>query len=511
MRKLHRDRLDKTIGVSKMENSLEIQRFNKIHKINLLLTYAIIVLLVGSLVLAKGIAASQLFIFVGLAIAAISTGLYFIKLPQKVKALLFALIPATVISALFIIDGYALNKHYILIFTIVMVALYFDQKLISILTSFLYVYTVAIYLIDPAKLLGENHTITMLITVIILLVGTSLALYSLTSAGNTLIESSRQKQNEATNLYAQVEEILQSVNQSARHLDEKVKVIYASTEEVSVSSTSLNEQSLSVTKAIQEEMTMIAAMFEQVEEAQNVLSHSEQVSKRVVKEATSANEQIVQTVSKMDSIKPKMTIMNDSIETTVHTVEDLKNSLDQVNTLLSGIKGIADQTNLLALNASIEAARAGEHGKGFAVVAEEVRKLAEQSNHFASEITTVTANLYSNSNNAYEQSLHGKEAMLNVNEGLLEVEQTLTTVQSMAHNMQSAVEESTEYTSLSTQKMDETKQKLKDTLTLSENNSTIIETMQYVIQEEDQAIQNISHSMLELEQLSNELTNLSNK
>jgi methyl-accepting chemotaxis protein len=72
----------------------------------------------------------------------------------------------------------------------------------------------------------------------------------------------------------------------------------------------------------------------------------------------------------------------------------------QIGMINETITGIANQTNLLALNAAIEAARAGESGRGFAVVAEEVRKLAEQSNAEASNISQLISKITENTDSA---------------------------------------------------------------------------------------------------------------
>ncbi len=106
-----------------------------------------------------------------------------------------------------------------------------------------------------------------------------------------------------------------------------------------------------------------------------------------------AKNELLQSVGEIKKIES----YTDKTKSSINLLRESAGDIDQSINLITYI---SDETNLLSLNASIEAARAGEYGRGFMVVAGEVKKLAEQSNQSALNISDVLQKVMVSSDDA---------------------------------------------------------------------------------------------------------------
>jgi methyl-accepting chemotaxis protein len=129
---------------------------------------------------------------------------------------------------------------------------------------------------------------------------------------------------------------------------------------------------------------------QQVAHAVNESAHSAQLTAQVAEEVRHA---VGDGVTAANEATQAMQSVRDSSASVTDAIGELAAESEQIGAIVQTITTIAEQTNLLALNAAIEAASAGDQGRGFAVVAEEVRTLAEDSQHAAQEISTLIATI----------------------------------------------------------------------------------------------------------------------
>lgn len=218
---------------------------------------------------------------------------------------------------------------------------------------------------------------------------------------NILIESISNLIKRVTTLAESVsgssQELMALAEENARTIDE----IANNTQSIAADSDITQTRTNAVILKMQE---LEQAMHELNIEANEVQASAEQMKKA----ASNGSQSMNQSSNVMMSIE-------ETIANTSTTVEALGKKSDEITSIIGTITSIAEQTNLLALNAAIEAARAGEHGKGFAVVANEVKKLAEQSQSAAKEVTQIITSIQQEVKSIIEQN---QEGVVNVIRGV---------------------------------------------------------------------------------------------
>lgn len=288
-------------------------------------------------------------------------------------------------------------------------------------------------------------------------------------------------------LAASSEELTASADQSAQ----------AATQ-VATSITKVAEGAEEQTNAANKSMSAVQQMSEGL---QHVAESSDKVADKSANTAKKADEgslAVNKTIKQMTNIEKAVNDAGD-------VVKKLGNSSLQIGQIITTISEIASQTNLLALNAAIEAARAGEAGKGFAVVAEEVRKLAEQSQNAADQISQLIASIQgdidkavSSMENGYKEVELGSQVVNEAGSAFAEIMSSVDAVSEQIKEISGAIDEA----DVKSKAITEAVQRM-DALSKSTTEQT--QTVSAATQEQSASSESIASASEELAKLASEL------
>lgn len=290
---------------------------------------------------------------------------------------------------------------------------------------------------------------------------------------------------------------------------EKVRLLIADAKNLSNENSSISHElsttSLSVGQLLEESTVVVNNTTKQADTMKQEMQMSisgAKASKDDLEEANGflkeANEVILDL---MEDIKSSALV---EVEL-ANKIQRLSNDTEQVKEVLLVISDIADQTNLLALNAAIEAARAGEAGRGFSVVAEEIRKLAEQSNNFTSDIKEVINELKAKSQSAVDTMKVVQTTIMDQTSSVKDTEGKFEAIARAIDSVNDIIEKLNESSKLMIQNKDIIISLSENLSAISEENAAGTQQASASMQEQAATIEEIANSGESLAEIAEEL------
>lgn len=371
-----------------MKNNSRVYDGKKIDKFNLILSWALAVLVTAQSFLNGGGSYGITVLTVVLSSMTVITLLFFLKINGKLKNLIIGS-TATIIGMIMLHitkgEPKIFLSHYI---SLMMIGLYFRKSLVLVYGIVFNVVAAVVYIVNPTSIIASG-VINEFVSFMFLFDLSVVVVYVMCKWGNGYIESAHESEKEADILVQQLKSTMDAIENGTIALNHNISNSSDNLQVISDISNSITIAVDEITSGVNDEAISIQNINSMVLEVSEIVKDTQKLSIEVSKVTNETNEQALESLERFNKTNEQMEIISTTVTSATNNVRELDSSIENINTILSSIVGISEQTTLLALNAAIEAARAGESGRGFAVVADEVRKLAELSKENVGDATKI--------------------------------------------------------------------------------------------------------------------------
>ncbi len=473
----------------------------KLHKFNWCVILACIVILTLLTVVKYGMGTTTITAVICLVVAGIiASVVYFLNISHEKKAVgMMWTVGFACITYSFLVGGS--SSAYVACFIVVaMSATYFSRKIIFLIALPISAYMLVMAIINPAVVEGESATVVGAVSKVIIFVVTIFILGKATNRGEEMYNQSQDMVNKISVDSKKSLEIANRLHETVKESNETVSKIVDQ-------SNGIGEASEQMSIAMDEMVKGMTNVNDSLDSAKEAMKDNRKVSDELGEKYALVLNSVKEGKEDVEVAKKTMDDMERSVSEAIDATKGLLMQMQQIDSILAEINGIATQTNLLSLNASIEAARAGEAGKGFAVVADEIRALSDESADAANNIQKILEgldNIVSSVSVKIEEGSKaaklGYEEMDKITDVLAEISETSESVGNVIDREKQLIESINEDIIKIADEMD-------NIVNVSEENASMLSSIKDNIEEQGQSILHLEEEMNSVEALAEEVVN----
>ena len=474
----------------------------QIHKKNLMIIWAGIVLLSVTNLIHTGLNPQAIYAESCLLAAGIlSTIVFFTVKGDLPKALVITLSPAIAQFAFSFLEGGNSVAYLATYVCVAMMALYFNPTYIKYFMIVMSVLSLIIVLINPAIVDGSDYTLGGALTKVFLFIVVGVTLADATNRGYQAVEKAENTLQQVTKAQDKANGIANNLNGAIQHTETGIQSLADQAQGVSQAAEQMTATVESTTNAT-------IAVSDKVTQAGNEIDRNYEMMHQVEDSFRSVADAVNNGSTEAGSVQSSLRDMSVTVSGAKESTDALVGEMDKIRGILDEINSIASQTNLLSLNASIEAARAGEAGRGFAVVADQIRLLAEQSSDAADNIKDIIEQLVGTTSEASQKINEGAHA---AEQGVVmmdELMKVFTGIRTSTEGAQSVLQDEYKVMEAVKDDFEAIHNELETLVASTEENSAMIQNIAANIEQQNQSVGDVQNEINNLSGLSESLRDM---